>query len=197
MSDNVGMRGVLDSLAVLEALHSEGVPTPLDHVKRIIVFVVNSVSFPPTKWDESEAAPGTVDVLMKSAGTPIDHFSYEAVELLKDIAARWQTTRQIRNLAGCAAEKGSPLCAAIRAPAAEIYAIDVSFAALKDKEELAYLNRQPTTFVLPDEAVDRLRAAAGTIILASPEFKRMLNDAGATIISDPVPAGALRPALSP
>ena len=197
VSDNVGMRGVLDALAVLEALHSEGVPTPLDHVKRIIVFVVNSVSFPPTKWDESEAAPGTVDVLMKSAGTPIDHFSYEAVELLKDIAARWQTTRQIRNLAGCAAEKGSPLCAAIRAPAAEIYAIDVSFAALKDKEELAYLNRQPTTFVLPDEAVDRLRAAAGTIILASPEFKRMLNDAGATIISDPVPAGALRPALSP
>ena len=197
VSDNVGMRGVLDSLAVLESLHSEGVPTPLDHVKRIIVFVVNSVSFPPTKWDESEGAPGTVDVLMKSAGTPIDHFSYEAVELLKDIAARWQTTRQIRNLAGCAAEKGSPLCAAIRAPAAEIYAIDVSFAALKDKQELAYLNRQPTTFVLPAEAVDRLRAAAGTIILASPEFKRLLADAGATIISDPVPAGALRPALSP
>ena len=197
VSDNVGMRGVLDALAFLEALHNEGVPTPLDHVKKIVVFVVNSVSFPPTKWDESEAAPGTVDVLMKSAGTPIDHFSYEAVELLKDIAARWQTTRQIRNLAGCAAEKGSPLCAAIRAPAAEIYAIDVSFAALKDKEELAYLNRQPTTFVLPAEAVDRLRAAAGTIILDSPEFKRILKDAGATIVPDPVPAGALRPALSP
>ena len=196
MSDNVGMRGVLDALAFLEALHNEGVPTPLDHVRRIIVFVVNSVSFPPTKWDESEAAPGTLDVLMKSAGTPIDHFSYEAVELLNDIAARWQTTRQIRNLAGCSAEKSSALCAAIRAPAAEVYAIDVSFAALKDKEELAYLNRQPTTFVLPDEAVDRLRAAAGTIILASPEFKRLLDDVGATIVADPVPAGAPRPALS-
>ena len=118
-------------------------------MRRIIVFVVNSVSLPPTNWDESEAAPGTVDVLLKSAGTPIDHFSYEAVELLKDIAARWQTTRQIRDLAGCSAEKDSALCAALRAPAAEIYAIDVSFAALKDKEELAYLNRQPTTFVLP------------------------------------------------
>ncbi len=53
------------------------------------------------------------------------------------------------------------MAAALRVPAAEIYAIDVSFAALKDKEELEYLNLQPTTFVLAPEAVDRLRAAAG------------------------------------
>ena len=41
---------------------------------------------------------------------------------------------------------------------AEVYAIDVSFPALKDKAEFDYLNRQPTSFVLPAEAVDRLRA---------------------------------------
>jgi NTE family protein len=39
-----------------------------------------------------------------------------------------------------------------------------------DQTELEYLNQLPTTFVLPGEAVDRLRAAAGTIILSSPEF---------------------------
>jgi len=43
------------------------------------------------------------------------------------------------------------------------------FPALKDKADLAFLNQQPTTFVLSDEAVDRLRAAAGTIIADSPE----------------------------
>ncbi len=48
VSDNVGMRGVLDALQLLEALHSAGVPTPLDRVKRIVVFVVNSLSSPPT-----------------------------------------------------------------------------------------------------------------------------------------------------
>ena len=67
---------------------------------------------------------------------------------------------------------------AIRVPNAEIYAIDVSFPALKDKAELDYLNQQPTSFVLPPEAVDRLRAAAGTIIMASPEFQRLLKDVG-------------------
>jgi len=66
-------------------------------------------------------------------------------------------------------------------PAATIYAIDVSFAALRDKQELDYLNRQSTSFALPAEAVDRLRAAAATIIRASPEFQRLLDDVGARI----------------
>ena len=74
-------------------------------------------------------------------------------------------------------------------PDAEIYAIDVSFAALKDQAELDYLNRQPTTFVLPAEAVDRLRAAAGTIIMASPEFQRLLKDVGARIVAEPPATG--------
>jgi NTE family protein len=73
----------------------------------------------------------------------------------------------------------------LRVPNAEVYAIDVSFSALKDKAELDYLNQQPTSFALPSEAVDRLRAAAGTIILASPEFERLLRDVGAKIVANP------------
>jgi NTE family protein len=190
VSDNVGMRGVLDALQLLEALHSAGLPTPLDHVRRIIVLVVNSLSSPPTDWDRSETPPGTVDILLKAAGTPIDHYSYEAVELLKDISARWETARRIRSLAGCSANKDSPVCAAIRVPDAEVFAIDVSFGALPDQAERDYLNQQPTTFVLPPEAVDRLRAAAGTIILASPEFQRLLKDVGAKVVADPSAGGA-------
>lgn len=185
VSDNVGMRGVLDALQLLEALHVAGIPTPLDHVKRIVVVVVNSLSSPPTTWDTSERGPGVVDVLLQSTGVPIDHYSYEAVELLKDISARWDTARHLRDLAGCDANKDAPVCAAIRVPQAKVYAIDVSFAALKDKAEYDYLNQQPTSFVLPPEAVDRLRAAAGTIIAASPEFQRMLKDAGVKLVSDP------------
>ncbi len=190
VSDNVGMRGVLDVLSLLEALHDAGVPTPIDQARRIIVFVVNSLSSPPTTWDESETPPGAVSILLKATGVPIDHYSYEAVELLKDISARWQTVRRIRNLAGCSTNKDSPVCRAINAPDAEIYAIDVSFPALKDKAELDYLNQQPTSFALPAEAVDRLRAAAGTIILESPEFQRLLKDAGATIVAAPPAVGS-------
>src|SRR4030095_573717 len=119
----------------------------------------------------------------------IDAFSYEAVELLKDTAAHWATLRRLRNSAAFATNKDPAVAAALRLPAAEIYAIDVSFSVLKDKAELDYLNQQPTTFVLPPEAVDRLRAAAGTIIMDSPEFKRLLKDVGARLVTVPPAAG--------
>ena len=164
VSDNVGMRAVLDALEVIEALHDAGLPSPFDHVRRVIVVVVNSLSSPPTHWDESENPPGTVNVLLKAAGTPIDAFSFEAVELLRDTAAQWKTLRTIRNAPAYAATKDPEVNAAFRVPQAEIYSIDVSFPRLKDKAERDYLNQQPTTFVLPPEAVDRLRAAAGKIM---------------------------------
>jgi NTE family protein len=194
VSDNVGMRGVIDALNFLEALRDAGRPSPLDHVHRIVIFIVNSLSARPTNWDESESGPGTLEVLLKATGVPIDHYSYEAVELLKDIAARWQKERRIRDLAGCSSDKDSKVCAAVRPPEAEVYAIDVSFAALPDKAEREYLNQQPTSFVLPAEAVDRLRAAAGTIIEASPDLQRLLKDAGVKIV--PIPARAITAAPS-
>ncbi|MEJ8821349.1 patatin-like phospholipase family protein [Variovorax humicola] len=189
VSDNVGMRGVLDSLEILEAMQEAGVPTQLDQAKRIVVIIVNSLSSPPTNWDQSESPPGSVEILLKSSGVPIDRYSFEAVELLRDMAARWNTMRRIRTSSTMAANKDPALAAAIRGPDAEIYAIDVSFAALKDKAELEYLNQQPTTFVLPDEAVDRLRAAGGKIMADSPEFKRLLKDVGGTLAE---PAAARR-----
>ncbi len=197
VADNVGMRGVLDALEFLEALHDAGQPTPLDHARRIIVFVVNSLSSPPTNWDESDTPPGTLDVLMKATGVPIDHYSYEAVELLKDIAARWNKDRETRRLAGCSPDSSTPLCKALRVPEAEIYSIDVSFAALPDAKEREYLNLQPTSFVLPPEAVDRLRGAAGSIISASPEFQRLLKDVGARVVAVPSVGAGATPATGP
>jgi NTE family protein len=190
VSDNLGMRSVLDSLEILEALHLIGQPTPLDHTRRIVVFVVNSLSSPKTEWDKSEAPPGTLEVLLKSAGVPIDHYSYEATELLRDKQVRWQSMRRVRESAAFAANKDEAVAAALRTPDTTIYAIDVSFAQLTDQAELDYLNEQPTTFSLSDEAVDRLRAAAGKIIMASPEFQRLLKDVGARIVADPARAGA-------
>jgi NTE family protein len=189
VADNVGMRAVLDGLEVFEALHDAGLASPIDSARRIIVFVVNSLSSPQTNWDASESPPGTVDILLKAAGTPIDAFSYESVELLRDTAARWQTLRRIRSSPAYAENKDPVVAAALRVPEAEIYAIDVSFPRLKDKAERDYLNQQPTSFVLPAEAVDRLRAAAGTIIMDSPEFQRLLKDLGARVVAAP-PAAA-------
>ena len=46
---------------------------------------------------------------------------------------------------------------------------------LADDKERNYLNQLPTSFALPADAVDRLRAAAKRVILASPDFQDMVK----------------------
>jgi len=156
--------------------------------------VVNSLSEPPTHWDASENAPGFVQLLLKASGVPIDHYSHDTVELLQDIAARWRDRREIRESVTLKPDAKPGVAELLRVPNAQIYAVDVSFAAVKDTEERAYLNSQPTSFVLPAEAVDRLRAAAGTIILSSPEFQRLLKDVGTNLVKVPAASTGSAPA---
>jgi NTE family protein len=186
ISDNLGLRGVLDVLETYEALHEAGQLTPLDHIRRIIIFVVNSLSTPSTKWNKSENPPGSIDILIKSAGVPIDRYSGEMVQQLKDMAARWNTLRKIRDSPAFAKGKDPAITDIVNAPNADLYVIDVSFKALKDKSERDYLNQLPTSFVLSDEAVDRLRAAAATIILSSPDLQQVLKDEGARLVNQPI-----------
>jgi NTE family protein len=180
VSDNLGLRGVLDYLETFEALRATGQPTPLDHVRRIIVFVVNSVSSPSTDWNESENPPGTLKILEKATGVPIDRYANESIELLKDIDARWTALREIRRTA---LPGGAGRLRYIEnAPDADIFAIDVSFQALQDDRERRALNELPTSFHLPDEAIDRLRAAAASVILSSPDLKEVLREEAAVVL---------------
>jgi len=198
ISDNLGLRGVLDILETFEALHSLGRPTPLDEVRRIGIFVVNSRSSPKTTWDASERAPGVVSLLVRASDVPIDAYSSDTVELLKDIKARWEALRTIRDSATLTAARGDdPFFSEVRnAPDAALYVVDVSFDALDDPKEVEYLQNLPTSLVLPDEAVDRLRAAANRIVLGSPEFQRLLRDAGASVTSGYPTAAGSTPATS-
>lgn len=197
VSDNVGMRSVLAFLDLLEIMRRTGVPTRVDGVRRIVVIVVNSVALPSTQWDESENPPGSIELLVKATGVPIDRYSYEATELLKDKAARWDSMRRIRQSPAFDASKDPALATDLKGPEVDIYPIDVSFAALKDPAEAAYLNSLPTSFALPPEAVDRLRAAAARIVLESPEFRRLLDAIGARIVSAPATAAPTAPTQAP
>ena len=175
VSDNLGLRGVLDFLEAFEALRLAGRPTPLDHLRRILIFVVNSASSPSFDWNEKESSPGAVSILVKAAGVPVDRYANESIELLRDIDARWTAQRAIRDSAAFDKARDPTVGWVANAPNADIYAIEVSFRVLTDKKERDYFNQLPTSFALPADAVDRLRAAAKRIILESPDFQQMLK----------------------
>jgi NTE family protein len=178
VSDNLGLRGVLDFLEAFEALRLAGQATPLDHVRRIIVFVVNSASSPSFDWNAKENSPSAASILVKAAGVPVERYANESIELLRDIDARWTAQRAIRDSAAFDKRKDPAVAWVANAPNADIYPIEVSFQVLADKKERDYLNQLPTSFALPADAVDRLRAAAKKIILASPELQQMLKASG-------------------
>jgi NTE family protein len=181
VSDNLGLRGVLDYLEAFEALRLAGARTPLDHVRRVIIFVVNSASAPSFDWNETEKSPGALSILVKAAGVPVDRYANESIELLRDIDARWSAQRAVRDSVAFNKNRDPALAWIANAPNADIHTIEVSFRMLTDKKERDYFNQLPTSFALPADAVDRLRAAAKRIILESPDFQQILKPATAQV----------------
>ena len=74
--------------------------------------------------------------------------------------------RELQHLRG---PDGQPL-------AVESYAIDINFGAITDPEEKRYFRNLPTSLVLSDEQVDRLREIAGRLLRQSPDYQRLLRD---------------------
>jgi NTE family protein len=177
ISDNLGLRGLLETLELLEASPRFQAQVDFKDLRRIVVVVVNSRSAPSTNWDRSPIAPGLVAQLFQSSSVPIDHFSYESLELLKDIAQRWSDKRQLeiaqRQLGGMTRAQAE---AAV--PKLQFDSIDISFDAIEDPVQKAYFMNLPTSFVLPDEAVDRLRQEAGLQLRGSSTYQRILKELG-------------------
>jgi len=139
-----------------------------------------------------------VELLIQTAGAPIDRYSYDTVETLKDMQAGWEVLRVVRTDMKPIAEGNPKLDFILRAPDINIHVIDVSFAVLKDSAERDYLHRLPTSLVLPSEAVDRLRAAARTAILESPAIRRLMKqDIARMVGSERTSAGAAQMAVAP
>jgi NTE family protein len=193
ISDNIGARGVLDILLTFASLHALGLPTPFDRLREVFVFVVNSRAAQPNDWSLHEEPPGILDLLVKAAGAPIERYSYDTVETLKDAQAAWEVLRVVRTAMRPIGEGNPKLDLVLRAPDINIHVIDVSFDVLKDAAERDYLNRLPTSLVLPGEAVDRLRAAARTAILESPAIQELVRQGIArTAGSGPTAAGGAK-----
>lgn len=174
IADNLALRGVLAVLEEHELLRRLGVPTQFDRTRRIVVFVVNSLSKPTHGWDRREDAPGPIEVLLQAIGVPIDYYSHAAVEQLQSLDAQWHMLRGIRDAALPADLEKPAFVAARRVPEAQLFVVNVSFDELKNPGEVERLNQLPTSLVLAPAAVDELRRAAHRIVFASPAMTSYL-----------------------
>lgn len=180
VADNIGMRGVLEALEAVGASAAFRGEIGFGAIRRIVVIVVNSRSAPRTDWDRKEAPPGMVDQLLAASGVPIDRYSFETIELMKDRQEIYGWRREIQilraRLAG-ATEAEAEVSVAL--PKLTLHLMDISFDAVKDPAERDRLMNMPTSFVLPPEDVDRLREAAGQLLRESEDYQSLVRDLGA------------------
>lgn len=181
VADNLGVRPVLETLEELGVSSAFREDVGFGGIRRVVLIVVNARSAPKTEWDRSETPPGFLLQLLQASSVPIDRYSFETIETMKDRQEIYSWRRELliarARLAGATeaqAEAGLPL------PKLSLHTLDVSFDNLADPKERAYLMNLPTSFVLPPEDVDRLREAAGRLLRESKDFQAVLRDLGGT-----------------
>ena len=180
VSDNIGVRGVLEFLEESAASAAFQGQMGFGAIKRVILLVVNSHSSPKTDWDREETPPGMAVQLMQASGVPIDRFSFETVETMKDRAEIMAWRRELlvaqARLAGATEEEAEK-----KVPKVTLEVVDVSFDGIKEPKGRAYFMNLPTSFVLPPEDVDRLRDVAGELLRQSADYQAVINNFGKAV----------------
>ena len=179
VADNIGMRAVLETFEALAASPEFRGQVGFGAIRRIVLIIVNARSAPRTDWDRSESPPGSVAQLLQATGVPIDRYSFETVETMKDRQEIYAWRRELliarARLAGATEAQAE---ASLPFPKLTLHVMDVSFDEIGDAKERDYFMNLPTSFVLPAEDVDRLRDVAAQLLRQSPDFQSIVREFG-------------------
>jgi NTE family protein len=174
VSDNIGLRGPERALTSTSSDWSVVNKINNREIRRVAVIVVNARTESENTWDRRENAPNLIQSLQTAAGTPMQHYSFETVERLREhFAAERKDTELVRRLHEKYPDIELPTGGIQQV---EFYNIDVSFDEVPDAKEQKALKSMPTTFALPGEAIDRLIRVGPEVLDQSADFRRLLKD---------------------
>jgi len=170
ISDNLGLRAILDLMEVVQLREDFHTLLSLGKVRRVAVIVVNSQSSPTPGWDRSPAGPNLFDAILQASSVPIDNSSMDSIILMQLMIERWRLAGEVQSLE----RRLDPAVGSTR-PQIDFYPIVLDFAGIPDFAEREFFLGLPTSLALPAETIDRLRAIGGTLLRASPQFQRFLR----------------------
>lgn len=177
VADNIGLRGPLE--AIVSTNHPWSVLQMMNkrQVHKLVVIVVNAATSPATDRDRTANVPGLVDTLTTAATVPLDNYSFDTVELLSKTMSEFATDARL--VEGCnrlSARKGAQCALELPAPhKVDLYPIQVAFEYIASREERTWFKNLPTTFELPRETIDKLRAVGRRLLAEDPQFQNLLT----------------------
>ena len=159
VADNLGLRPLMDGLAILEGIPHSREGLKFDAIERVVLVAVNARSSPENDWDKRESPPGMLTLAIAAPAITMERYSRDTVNLMQAMVRQWET------------KLGKTGSGRIR-----FYPIVLSFDDLPDADERRYFMNVPTSFFLTDEAVDRLRDVGGRLLRDSPQFQALVQD---------------------
>lgn len=179
ISDNLGLRAALDRIIARE--QSAPIPSaPWKLPRRVAIIIVDAHTERDYGLDTKELSLGLKTLLGSVSGAVVSHYSFETIELFREVMAR--LARERTALGDSPSEAVVP------------YVIELHFNQLADESDRRFFNSVPTSFALPSKTVDRLRQLAACELACNAEFRRLICDLGGPPGESPSPA---RPSPTP
>lgn len=157
VSDNLGLRPILDTITLLENSPELRSDLRISQVRRLVVISANAYSSPAKDWDKSPAAPGSLVSAAAAASLTLDRYSVETLELVRSEFDRWQ-----REMGGTGNVK--------------LYPVMLNFSNFKEAAKRNFFLNLPTSFFLPAPDVDKLRDAGHQLLRENTVFQQLLKD---------------------
>jgi len=136
-------------------------------VTHVVFISVNAETDPNYAIDQTPDTPNFFQTL-NALKLPGRAHSFEVADQLRSSFETWQEEFRTKRANGRGAGATAP----------RFYFIDVSLQAIPDESERNSFQRIPTALTLDPATVDRVRAVARKLLLASPDFKRLAADLG-------------------
>jgi len=178
ISDNLGIRTIINATLPTGNVWKKLKEVNLEETEHLAIIVVNSRKEKDISFAKKDYSVPIIDTLGIASSVPLDHYSFETMEILRDNMARWRKSiseGRCKEMKSSAVTEGKNELAATKDCKAKTYLIEVSFDAIENEAERNYLKDLPTSFHLEPEDVDRLRKAARQILQESDVFHALIE----------------------
>jgi NTE family protein len=175
LSDNLGLRAVLDEVVFAGGIRQTIERQRLGDTDHILFIVVNAQSGLNGSWDKLEEGPTAAQVLDASTTVQINRYNFETVELLRSSFTSWARDLRATRCPGGDAVSPTQDCNDVK-----LHLVEIGFDAISDAAVRDELRILPTSFALPAPAVDRLRATARRLLRDSADFQAFLRSFAST-----------------
>lgn len=187
LADNIGLRGPYAALSSDASPWSVLSKINQGSIRRVVVITANAKTKASHDWDQRRRAPGVLDVLGFVASGPMDNYSFDTVQMVRDFFTQMNADARSRN--DCNARMKLACPAAVtddELPVVDLFAVELSFDTVDDKELRLCLDNLPTSFALPKATVDLLRAVARSLLMGSTDFRTAMGTIDPTWTPSPV-----------